>query len=477
MFDEARVNASKTSAPSDLSFLGSTPPEQLAAENVWLEQALRRPWLSRQWAYMRHGGPGYLQSALTMGGGTASSCLIAGAAFGFDLLWVPALGMVLGGIVFAAIAHQTLSTGMRPFTAMRRFAGPVFAWGWAIGTIVASVVWHLAQYSLASAVLVDLAAVAGWEVPRFGMGLLVLAWAIPMALGFGSGAKWRGAFERAMRWMVWSIVGLFALVFVRVGLGHGGEIVDGFLSFRIPDDRDGVPALGVIIAGLAAAVGINMTFLYPYTLLARGWGRSHRELARTDIAFGMVLPYIIVTTLMTVVAAITLSATFTGKSIGPVEAAQSLGAMVGPIWGRVLFDLGILAMVSSTIVLHMVCCGVAVSEMANRPFGGRAFRWGAMIPAPAVVGSLYWSDLSIWLAVPTGVVTGFLLPLVYVAFLKLQCSGAYLGRDRPTGGKLVAWAGALALATIVLGTFLAWYAMTKGPDYLSHLRTLFEGSS
>ncbi len=477
MSAEDRRTASNDSAPSDLSFLCPTAPEQRAAETAWLEQVLRRPWCARQWAYLRHGGPGYLQSALTLGGGTASSCLIAGAAFGFDLLWVPIVGMVLGGIVFMAIAHQTLSTGMRPFGAMRRYAGPIFAWGWAIGTVLASVVWHLAQYSLASAVLVDLAAVAGWQVPRFGMGLLVLAWAVPMALGFGSGARWRGLFERAMRWMVWSIVGLFALVFVRVGLGHGGAIVEGVCSFNIPADREGVAAAGVIIAGLAAAVGINMTFLYPYTLLARGWGRSHRELARTDIACGMVLPYIIVTTLMIAVAAVTLSPTFSGKSIGPIEAAQSLGAMVGPIWGRVLFDLGILAMASSTIVLHMVCCGVAVSEMSHRPFGGRAFRWGAMIPAPAVIGSLYWSDLSLWLAVPTGVITGFLLPLVYVAFLKLQCSWAYLGRDRPPGGRLVAWVGALVLSTVVLATFLGWYAVTKGPGFIAQWRTIFEGSA
>ena len=68
--------------------------------------------------------------------------------------------MILGGIVFMAISHQTLSTGMRPFEAMRVHAGPVVAWGWAIGTVLASIVWHFAQYSLASAVLVDLAEVA-----------------------------------------------------------------------------------------------------------------------------------------------------------------------------------------------------------------------------------------------------------------------------------------------------------------------------
>ncbi|MBW2493599.1 MAG: hypothetical protein JRE43_02515, partial [Deltaproteobacteria bacterium] len=198
-------------------------------ERAWLVLVARRPWLARQLAYLRHGGPGYLQSALTLGGGTASACLLAGAAFRYELLWVAPLGMMLGGIVFAAIAHQTLSTGMRPFEAMRVHAGPVFAWGWAVGTVLASVVWHFAQYSLASAVLVDLADVAGLAVPRWAMGSLVLAWAVPTALSFGRDSGLRRGIERLVRWMVWTVVALFALVALRVGLSDPVAIVRGYV--------------------------------------------------------------------------------------------------------------------------------------------------------------------------------------------------------------------------------------------------------
>jgi hypothetical protein len=40
---------------------------------------------------------------------------------GYSLLWVQPLGMLLGVIMFMAIAYQTLSTGVRPFAAMRRY--------------------------------------------------------------------------------------------------------------------------------------------------------------------------------------------------------------------------------------------------------------------------------------------------------------------------------------------------------------------
>ena len=452
-------------------------PARLAADRTWLAGVAQRPWLARQVAYLRRGGPGYLQSALTLGGGTASACILSGAAFGFELLWVAPLGMILGGIVFMAISHQTLSTGMRPFEAMRVHAGPVVAWGWAIGTVLASIVWHFAQYSLASAVLVDLAEVAGFTAPRWLMGLLVLAWAVPTAFSFGSGRKFAAAFDTLMRWMVWLIVAMFAVVAVRVGLGsHAGEVAAGFIP-HVPADNGDVRANSVIIAGLATAVGINMTFLYPYTLLARGWGREHREYAKADIVYGMVLPYIVVTTLMVIVAGATLSAGFTGKSIGPVDAAKSLGSLLGPVWGRVFFDLGLLGMLLTTITLHMVCSGLACAEMFRLRIGSPAYRMAALLPVPGVLGSVFWGSISVWLAVPTSIIAGALLPLAYIGFIKLQTSRAYLGDDRPRGPLAVAWLVAMGVGTAILVGFLAVSVAQDPPAYWTRIAGLFGGAA
>lgn len=448
------------------------PPDPVALEQerAWLRDVAQRPRLARLFAYAGRGGPGYLQSALTLGGGSASASLLAGAAFGYSLLWVAPLGMIMGCIVLAAVAHQTLSTGERPFHAMRRHAGPVFAWGWAIGALMASVVWHFAQYSLASAIVVDLGDVAGVEIPRFGAGLAILVWAVLTAQSFGSGSRATKVFERVLRVMVWGIVVLFGVVAVRTGLDDPGAILRGFVP-SMPEDRGDVAAIGIVISGLAAAVGVNMVFLYPYSLLARGWGREHRELARVDLGLGMVLPYVFATALITITAANTVHADFSGTKLSPVEAAQTFGGLLGPLWGRVLFDLGLLAMLLTTITLHMVCAGFACSEMFGLKFGSRGYRLALLAPVPGVLGSLYWSDVSVWLAVPTGVITGFLLPLAYVGFAKLMRSDAYLGDDRPRGRAGATWMGAIVLATIVLLVFLAWYLITKGPGFLETLTT------
>ena len=120
-------------------------PERLAEERRLLASLEGQGLWRRVRGYWSLSGPGYLQSAMTLGGGTASASLFAGAVFGYELLWVAPVAMLFGVIMLSAVAWQTLSTGMRPFGAMRRFAGAPFAWGWAIGALRASVIGHFPQ--------------------------------------------------------------------------------------------------------------------------------------------------------------------------------------------------------------------------------------------------------------------------------------------------------------------------------------------
>jgi len=62
-----------------------------------------RNLISRWKGYWKLTGPGWLQSAITLGAGSAGSTILAGAGFGYKLLWVSPLAMFLGVAVFAAI--------------------------------------------------------------------------------------------------------------------------------------------------------------------------------------------------------------------------------------------------------------------------------------------------------------------------------------------------------------------------------------
>ena len=75
-------------------------------------------------AYMKLSGPGWLQSAITLGGGSLSSSLFLGVIAGFGMMWIQPVAMIMGVIMLSAIAYVTLATGERPFDAIRNHINP-----------------------------------------------------------------------------------------------------------------------------------------------------------------------------------------------------------------------------------------------------------------------------------------------------------------------------------------------------------------
>ena len=460
----------------DLPMAAPPDPVALAEEKKWLTSLESAPITKRWAAFLKRGGPGYLQSSLTLGGGTAAATLMAGGAFGYRLLWVAPLSMLLGVAVLSAVAHQTLSTGKRPLPAIREHAGPFFAFAFIAGAVLSSFIWHFAQYALAAAAIGDIGAVSGIGIPSWGGGLLVLAWAISWSFTYGRSPALLKLFERSMRVMVWLIVLCFAAVVIKTGISDPGAFLSGFIPGGVGevytpggDESKSIDSLSIVVAGLAAAIGANMVFLYPYSLLARGWGREHRSLARFDLFAGMFVPYMLTTTLIVVAAANTFGADgiqFPGKGFAPVDAAKILG---GTDVSRIIFDLGLLGMVTSSITMHMVCCGFAACETLGWKVGSTRFRLACLLPTPGVLGAFYWGDIAIWIAVPTTILTGFLLPAVYIGILKMQRSKEYLGEDRPQGTRAMLWQGLILLATLVLSVFLIWKTATALPGWLEKL--------
>ena len=444
----------------------SVPPDEarLSRERALLRELEGAPAKTRVWEYMKLIGPGYMQSAMTLGGGTMAASLFAGAAFGYQLLWAAPVGMLLGIIMLSAISYQTLSTGQRPYQAMLQHAGKPFAYGWAAGAVISSIVWHFPQYSLASACLADMGAVVGFEgLPPAGMSFIVLGIAVSLSWMYGSSPRLVRVYERVLKYMVWGIIFAFGLVLIKIGIKEPGAILKGFTSFSVPESREGVQSVTLIISSMAAAVGINMVFLYPYSLLARGWGREHRRLARFDLFAGMFVPFVIATSLIIIVTASTpeLYENFAGKGTAPVKAAQTLSTHVGDILGRVVFNGGVFCMALSSITLQMLCAGFVAMEVFGWEFGSRRYRLATLLPTPGVLGPLIWSKHLLWLAIPTNIFCGLFLPIAYVGFIILQRKRDYLDIDSPTGnvGRLWIIGMVLAIATLVVG--MVSYFMTK----------------
>jgi Mn2+/Fe2+ NRAMP family transporter len=125
--------------------------DPIAVERALLREARAKGRLATLAAYIRCSGPGWLQGAITLGGGSLAGSLYLGVISGYSLLWIQVFAMGAGVVMLSAITYVTLSTGKRPFQAIREHVNPVLAWGWAIATLIANIVWCLPQFSVATA--------------------------------------------------------------------------------------------------------------------------------------------------------------------------------------------------------------------------------------------------------------------------------------------------------------------------------------
>ena len=457
-----------------LPMFTASDPQALEQERAELAALAQKGLCARYRGYWSKTGPGFLQSAMTLGGGSAAASLFLGAYMQYDLLWVQPVAMLLGVIMLSAMSHQALCTGVRPFDALNRYIHPAVGWAWAIASLAATVIWHFPQYGLAAGMTADMiSAGTGWQ-PTGGtetclllcIGGVVLVVSTAITWSYGSGRRGVRIYERALKALVWMIVAAFAVVVVRqtfAGRIEWGRVLAGFVPRRVPTDPRGFT---VVMAALAAAVGINMTFLFPYTLLARGWGREHRGLSRFDLVTGMFLPYALATALMVIAAGSTMfdpEAYQAGRTmLSPVKAAGMIQAAgVGKLFARFIFGLGIVGMALSTITLHMLVSGFAVCEMFGVKPGGWRYKLACLIPAPGILGVVLWQKMSIWIAVPTSAVCGLLLPIAYIGFFILNNRRDYLGDDTPRGAKALLWNLGMLVSILVVMAYGLYYLYLK----------------
>ena len=516
--------------------MASSSSDALARDRELLEAARGRGSLATLAAFVKLSGPGWLQSAITLGGGSLAGSLYLGVLGGYELLWLQPLMMILGIVMLSAIAYVTLSTGEKPFGAINRHLSPVLGWGWLIAASMANLVWAMPQFSLGTAaiqqnLLPDVPAFAGRSGEWLSAGLLLVAAAVIIWF-YDSGSRGVKIFELILKGMVAVVVvSFFGVVAAMTAKGQldWGRIAAGF----VPDisllwrpvtelrgfiDDSGDPAywntliLGqqrsVMVAAAATAVGINMTFLLPYSMLRKGWNRSFRGLAVFDLSTGLFIPFVLATSCVVIAAAsqfhgqaATASAVVPAaeakgqfrknlearlsaelgvqavQALPPAElearldalpeADRQLAAMLvqrdafdlaralenlfgaGGLTQRV-FGIGVLGMALSTIIILMLINGFCVTEMLGVSSGGPIHRLGSLLPGiTGALGFLYlWNNAAakFWLAVPTSNFGMALLPIAYVTFFLMMNSRTLLGDAMPTGVRRLAFNLAMLVA-------------------------------
>ncbi|MDW3196906.1 MAG: divalent metal cation transporter [Cytophagales bacterium] len=481
--------------------------------------------------YASQSGPGWIQAAVTLGGGTLVSALYLGVIGGYQFLWLQPLAMLFGYVMLVAISHVTLSKSNqedRPFKLIERHVSKFLAWGWLIASVVANVVFCSAQFALGTDALQGSLGLLKDET--YVITFLLFLFGMVMMWLFSRESKISQLLDKVIKVLVAIIVLCFFAA--TLSLAFNGDIqFSALLSGLIPDFTALFHPTGaynayishtgayqtfwenyisgsqrdIIIGAFGTAVGINMTFLLPYTLQKRGWGKADRELARFDLFFGLFIPFILGASFLIIVTASQFHAQrdslvneqafhqvidqrlsaeypqFSSLSDSAKEqlrnnlpqADNDLSTMLAkrtvtdlsislrPIlgdWSKLIFGVGVLAMAISTMLVHMMINGYAIAEALGQPKNAQFFIIGAFIPAfTGFLSPILWSGaIKTSLAVPASVIATTLLPIAYLVFLLLMNSKKALDDELPAKRLLPNIAMILAF---VIATFASFWAI------------------
>lgn len=528
-------------------------------ESRLLQEVQTKGLFIRIKTFLRLSGPGFLQSAISLGGGSMASSLYLGVLAGYSMLWLQPIGMLLGIIMLSAVGYITLVINERPFQAINKHINPVLGWAWALASLLASIVWAMPQFALAiSAIQQNLMPGTFGLKGVFGetkgmvlvsMGLLALTLAISWNYDRGRTGV------RVYEWILKGVVAIIVLSFIGVvirltfvaGMIEWGELGRGFipnpaLFFRPAEGF--LPMLeglsetssaywtnvivsrqqNIMAAAISNAVGINMTFLFAYSMLRRNWGREYQGMMKFDLAFGLLIPFMLVTSCVMIastsqfhtipqpgiveefsadwepatnqiveynrlmenrvlheysegtlsqqqlsiqVDALSRQDHIMGATLVTRDAFDlsfSLEPLLGSVFGHLIFGIGVLGMALSSITLMMIISGMVVCEVLGKPRSKWAFRLGVLLPGLGVLGPFFWDQAYFWLAIPASVITFFLLPIAYVTFLLMMNNKALLGVDMPRGRSRIIW-NILMISAVLLITTASFYMLWMRGGY------------
>ncbi|MEX2639142.1 MAG: divalent metal cation transporter [Balneolales bacterium] len=307
-------------------------------ESRMLEEVQGKNFITRYKTYFKLSGPGWLQSALTLGGGSLTGSLYLGVMTGFSMLWLQPVAMLFGIIMLFAIGYVTLASNQRPFHAINEHINPMLGWGWAVGSILSCVVWIMPQFALGTAVVQQnllpgvfgAASPLGGFVSKLIIAAILLSITLSIAWNYGKGTRGVRLFETVLKVLVAIVVVsflgvVFRLMFVGDSIEWGavfkGLIPNPALIFRPADGLmpmlDQLSATSaaywsdlivgkqqeVMAAALSSAVGINATFLFAYSMLRRKWGTEYQGMLKFELGIGMLIPFMLATSCIIIASA------------------------------------------------------------------------------------------------------------------------------------------------------------------------------
>lgn len=294
--------------------------------------------------YLRSLGPGLVLAMTFLGTGDLVASTVAGANYGYDLLWTLIIALVARGFMISYIAKYTL---------MNRFGDNDIVQGYKrvwrgfplfFGILIA-IVAFVVQMSFLRAGAVGLYQLFGqaggekWGVFFWSIAIVAITLAMMLTRN-----QYRHL-ENLARIASVIMIGSFLYAMFKVGHFDVGGFFNG-LTFGLPENAGPFFAVFIAVSTIGAIGGSTSNLLYPGFMRDKGWiGPKYRKLQQLDLIFGM-LPMLVINVLFWSVAAEVVHGS--GNTIADEnDLSRMMESVVGPAGPYLLWTCIFLASFTS----------------------------------------------------------------------------------------------------------------------------------
>lgn len=412
-------------------------------------------------------GPATLVAAAFIGPGTVVTASLAGAGFGYALLWALLFAIVATMILqemaarIGVVTQQGLGENLRDVVQQ-----PLLKHGF-VALVVAAVVIGNSAYQGGNLTGASLGAMALWSDAAWVEPVRQRAGVNPWAMVLGALAivvLWQGQYRRIERILI-ALVVLMSLAFLTTFLLTRPDLPALLRGLLIP----GVPPGGALT--MMALIGTTVVpyalFLHAASARAR-WPRSQYGIepalkeARGDLYTSVPLGGIVTLAILSTAAAAYFGREVSGNGEAAITGAADLAVSLEPVFGRAatwLTATGLLAAGLSSAITAPLASAYALTGVLglSTNMKGPAFRltWLSIVLIGITVASLGIQPIA--LIVFAQVANGILLPLI-AGFLLLAVNRPRMGDYRNSPARNVL-GGLVLLVALLLGIRSIWLAL------------------
>lgn len=403
-------------------------------------------------------GPGVIAVLSWLGAGDLITSSVAGSNYGYAMMWVLAVSLLLRFLIVNIIARFQLcnNQGMSILEGYAQLH-PLFAWfmfGYAL------LMGHLMNAYMIKGAGEALSTLLHINQP------LLCAFAVVLAVWLLVGRNIYSLIEGVMKILL-AIMTLAFLTLAIMSKPDVGSIVAGTVGFSIPANEGVHGALLVAVSVIGAVAGSVANFVHPYVMKEKGWtGPEHKRLQRNDLLFAVIVGIVINLAIWIVGAEILRP---NGLEVNTLDdLAGALEIYFGQ-FGWFLFFIGVFATLFASISGKTTAFPRLITDAFQRIRPGRRERYGTVFHADPMhkwftlfilVTPLVWSlpgmpdFVTLTLAVNALNIVG--LPIISLGLLIMSNQKSLLGKYRNNWFENLALGAATVLAI--------WVAITLAMD-------------